>query len=40
MATFTNQAALTYNGVTTSSNIVTGEILEPLRVTKDAVNAS
>ena len=37
MATFTNQATLTYNGVTTTSNIATGEILESLAVTKTAV---
>lgn len=39
MATFTNQAALTYNGVTTTSNIVTGELLETLTLTKDALNS-
>ena len=37
MATFTNQATLTYNDTTTSSNIVTGEILEVLSATKTAV---
>ena len=30
MATFTNQATLTYSGGTTSSNITTGELLEVL----------
>ncbi len=37
MATFTNQATLTYNGTTTASNIVTGEILEVLSAQKNAV---
>ena len=37
MATFTNQATLTYLGVNTLSNIVTGEILDTLAVTKTAV---
>lgn len=37
MATFTNQATLTYLGVSTLSNIVTGEILDNLAVTKTAV---
>ena len=37
MATFTNQATLTYNGMTTASNIVTGEILEVLSAQKNAV---
>lgn len=37
MATFTNQATLSYNGNTTTSNITTGEILEVLTVTKTAV---
>lgn len=37
MATFTNQATLTYNGVVTNSNIATGELLETLSVTKTAV---
>lgn len=36
MATFTNQATLTYNGITALSNIVTGEILEELAITKYA----
>lgn len=37
MATFTNQATLTYNGVTTDSNIITGQLLEVLSTTKTAV---
>ncbi len=37
MATFTNQAFLTYNGVTTASNIVTGEFEQELAVTKTAL---
>ncbi len=37
MATFTNQATLTYNGVTTDSNIITGQLLEVLSATKTAV---
>lgn len=38
MATFTNQATLTYNNITVSSNVVTGEIAETLSVTKTAVD--
>ncbi len=38
MATFTNQATLTYNGVATNSNIVTGEVTEILSATKTALN--
>ena len=38
MATFYNQATLTYNNTTVSSNIVTGEITEALTVTKTAVS--
>lgn len=38
MATFTNQATLTYNGNTSTSNIVTGEITEILAVTKTTLN--
>ena len=38
MATFTNQATLTYDGGTTSSNIVSGEILEVLSATKTALS--
>ncbi len=37
MATFYNQAVLSYNGNTTTSNITTGEILEVLSATKTAV---
>lgn len=37
MATFTNRAQLTYNGVTTSSNTVTGEIAGVLSITKHAL---
>ncbi len=40
MATFFNQATLTYNNNVTSSNIVTGELLEVLSVTKTAVPAT
>lgn len=38
MAVFYNQANLSYNGGNTNSNIVTGEILESLTVTKTAIN--
>ena len=38
MAIFTNQATLSYNNTTTTSNIVTGEILEVLSAAKNAVN--
>ena len=34
MAVFTNQATLSYNGTTVNSNIVTGNIIEVLTVTK------
>lgn len=37
MATFYNQATLSYNGNVTSSNITTGEIREVLSATKSAV---
>lgn len=37
MATFYNQATLSYNGTTTTSNITTGEIIDVLSVTKTAV---
>lgn len=40
MATFTNQATLTYNNITTNSNIATGELVEALTVTKTAVGSS
>ncbi len=37
MAVFTNFATLSYNGVTTNSNVVTGEILQSISATKTAV---
>ena len=37
MATFTNQATLTYNGNVITSNIATGELIEVLSATKTAV---
>ncbi len=37
MATFFNQATLTYNGNTVNSNIVTGELIEVLSATKTAL---
>lgn len=37
MATFFNQATLRYNGNTINSNIVTGELVEVLSVTKTAI---
>lgn len=37
MATFTNKATLTYSGGAVNSNTVTGELLEVLAVTKNAV---
>lgn len=37
MATFYNQAILSYNGNTTTSNITTGELVEVLSATKTAV---
>ncbi len=39
MATFTNQATLSYNGISTNSNIVTGEIVDVLSVTKQSVGS-
>lgn len=39
MATFQNQASLTYNNSTVNSNIVTGEILEVLSLTKASLNS-
>lgn len=36
MATITNQAALSYNGVTTLSNVAVGELVEVLTVSKTA----
>ncbi len=38
MATFTNQATLTFNGVATNSNVVTGEVTEILSATKTALD--
>ncbi len=40
MATFTNQATLSYNGVVTSSNVTVGELLEAVKLTKTAVTGS
>ena len=40
MAIFSNQATLTYNGGTTNSNIVYGDILDVLVATKTAVEGS
>ena len=40
MATITNQATLTYNGIVANSNIAVGELLEVLAVTKTAVRNS
>ncbi len=37
MATFTNQATLTYNNTTVNSNLAIGELLETLSATKTAV---
>ena len=37
MAIFTNQATLSYNNTTTTSNIVTGEIIEVLSASKNAL---
>lgn len=38
MAVFTNQATLSYNNTTTTSNIVTGEIVEVLSATKNTLD--
>lgn len=40
MARFTNFATLTYTGGTTDSNVVTGELLETLTMTKTALGGS
>ncbi|MBR6531662.1 MAG: DUF11 domain-containing protein [Clostridia bacterium] len=40
MATFFNQATLTYNGNTVNSNIVTGEIVEVVSATKTALSGN
>ena len=39
MAFFTNQATLSYNNTTKTSNIVTGELLEVLSATKNALDS-
>ena len=39
MATFQNQATLSYNGVTTNSNVTTGELLIGLSATKSALSS-
>lgn len=38
MATFSNTATLSYNGITTSSNTTAGELLEQLSISKTAVS--
>ena len=38
MATFTNQATLSYNGTVVNSNVVTGEIVEALSISKTALS--
>ena len=40
MATFNNYATLSYNGLTAVSNLVTGEIVDSLQMTKTAVAES
>lgn len=40
MAQFTNQASITYNGLTANSNIVTGEIRQVLTASKTSVSQS
>ena len=40
MATFTNQATLSYNNTVTRSNIVTGELVDILTATKTAVTGT
>ncbi len=40
MAVFSNQATLSYNGITTNSNIAFGEILDVLAATKTAVEGN
>ncbi len=40
MAQFTNQASLSYNGITVNSNIVTGELIAPLSVEKTATRTA
>lgn len=38
MPSFTNQATLSYNNITTNSNVVTGQLLEVLSATKNALS--
>ena len=38
MAQFTNQASVSYNGITVNSNIVTGEVTQVLSVWKGSNN--
>ena len=38
MATFTNQATLSYNGTVTNSNVTTGELITTLTATKIAIS--
>ena len=40
MATFYNQATLSYNNTTTNSNIVTGELVETLSIVKTALDSA
>ncbi len=40
MATFYNQASLSYNGFVTNSNITSGEIIESVTLTKTAISQS
>jgi len=40
MASFTNQATMTYNGRAVASNVVTGQVICPLSITKTAVEDS
>ncbi len=40
MATFSNQATLTYSGMETNSNVVTGELLDVLSITKTALSST
>ncbi len=40
MATFTNQATLTYNGQSTVSNVTVGELLDALAMSKTAISAT
>lgn len=40
MAQFTNQASISYNGLTANSNIVTGEIRQVLSASKTSASVS